>query len=985
MEKRLGSGVCGEETMAMKKSVSVSKKMQRNRRLRNFTQLVTLSTLTILFASLPHQCQGSERLTKYGCEGTTLKIECQKGTAINLVRANYGRFSISICNAAGITDWSVNCMEPRTLRVINARCEGKPSCHIPVDSKIFGDPCPGTNKYVEVHYTCQAIRKAQTTTAKALPPWLLDLAATPSSIVVTEAEEISSSTTTTTTTTTTTASTTTTVSETSTSQSNAIGDIIVEKHVVSVDESENDIDDVENYADEDDYENDSEVDDYDDQLRILSEIVEHCPPQTSRDLFWNWTRTGDVAIKICPQGSTGFARWACGSDGAWSSEHPNLSECQSTWLTRMEQSLQSNSAPLNTIAMELAASSETKTLYGGDFTVAAKIMQALAHRLSQELYVMASQEDKETLVAELMQSIMKTTSNLLDKQHSVAWLDLDERKRSIAATALMLAIEENALLLAETINSEKHLFEATNNVLASIRIMRARGVPDQTFPQLESVLASEESQVTIPSETLIARSVNGACRLVFFLYNNFEIILPQPKSSLGNKFINSKVMGAVYSKSRYLDVYKRPIQVTLRHIETTAARNPTCATWNYTAKQWATDTCSVVKTNATHTTCQCLKLANYAVLMEKIPNAEPHEGGTAAANDDASFTTMIICVAVLAVCILVAVIGLIVIKRWDVKPTTSLHKLFSGGNRKLPCFHCKKSESQNSCSSTGGLYPALTSSPTSTTVSGSGTPMNNSSNYLVQILEQQQETLKHIKDNQGNSQGGTMYMPQKAVPQHHAKGSIYQVTAPRGTMLRQLNESDAVKLSGVFRPVSPYNHHIYMEIDPVYSQTADQNNELNYQSDIQLSDISDDDLRRFSDSSSRATQYGEERPLIRASLQQQQQQMNNNNLMRQSLIAAQAQQLQRNCMTTNRMRSIGPLQVATLNNQSLRGLNRLRQHQTIYTPNPIHSANPSIVSANSGLEGPVAIALQNGEQFVSLQIDQQHPQQQGHIQQHPQQ
>lgn len=64
---------------------------------------------------------GFERKTKYGCEGTTLQISCEEGTVINLVRANYGRFSISICNEEGITDWSVNCMEPRTLRVINAR------------------------------------------------------------------------------------------------------------------------------------------------------------------------------------------------------------------------------------------------------------------------------------------------------------------------------------------------------------------------------------------------------------------------------------------------------------------------------------------------------------------------------------------------------------------------------------------------------------------------------------------------------------------------------------------------------------------------------------------------------------------------------------------------------------------------------------------------------------------------------------------------
>ena len=64
---------------------------------------------------------GSDRRTKYGCEGSVLDIQCEEGTVINLVRANYGRFSISICNDKGNTAWSVNCMEPRTLRVINAR------------------------------------------------------------------------------------------------------------------------------------------------------------------------------------------------------------------------------------------------------------------------------------------------------------------------------------------------------------------------------------------------------------------------------------------------------------------------------------------------------------------------------------------------------------------------------------------------------------------------------------------------------------------------------------------------------------------------------------------------------------------------------------------------------------------------------------------------------------------------------------------------
>ena len=63
----------------------------------------------------------SERRTKYGCEGTSLEIECDEGTVISLVRANYGRFSISICNELGNTSWSTHCIQPTTLRALTTR------------------------------------------------------------------------------------------------------------------------------------------------------------------------------------------------------------------------------------------------------------------------------------------------------------------------------------------------------------------------------------------------------------------------------------------------------------------------------------------------------------------------------------------------------------------------------------------------------------------------------------------------------------------------------------------------------------------------------------------------------------------------------------------------------------------------------------------------------------------------------------------------
>ena len=179
---------------------------------------------------------------------------------------------------------------------------------------------------------------------------------------------------------------------------------------------------------------------------------------------------------------------------------------------------------------------------------------SLAHRLGQELYVVGSQDEKEIKVSELLQNVLKTSSNLLDPTQIFAWRDLPDGRRANFASSLMLGVEENAVLLAETINNEKNLIEATNNILASIRIMRARDVKPQEFPHLETVRWEEDSKMEVSDATLHETSVNGAVRIIFFLYNNLESIMP----GLKGKFVNSKIIGAVTPKGRDLAL-ARPV------------------------------------------------------------------------------------------------------------------------------------------------------------------------------------------------------------------------------------------------------------------------------------------------------------------------------------------------------------------------------------------------------------------------------------------
>lgn len=60
-------------------------------------------------------------ITTYSCEGNELDIGCEEGKVIRLIRANYGRFSISLCNDVGQVDWSVHCLSIRSFLIMQER------------------------------------------------------------------------------------------------------------------------------------------------------------------------------------------------------------------------------------------------------------------------------------------------------------------------------------------------------------------------------------------------------------------------------------------------------------------------------------------------------------------------------------------------------------------------------------------------------------------------------------------------------------------------------------------------------------------------------------------------------------------------------------------------------------------------------------------------------------------------------------------------
>jgi hypothetical protein len=63
-------------------------------------------------------------LTTFACDGNHLHLECDnhpEGEVIRVTRANYGRFSIAVCNEEARTDLGVNCFSPKARGIVDSR------------------------------------------------------------------------------------------------------------------------------------------------------------------------------------------------------------------------------------------------------------------------------------------------------------------------------------------------------------------------------------------------------------------------------------------------------------------------------------------------------------------------------------------------------------------------------------------------------------------------------------------------------------------------------------------------------------------------------------------------------------------------------------------------------------------------------------------------------------------------------------------------
>ena len=85
-----------------------------------------------------------------------ITIQCRSRMVMFISMANFGHREHVTRSLCGITPQPAECTGLMDLhtQIVKDSCEGRESCVLEPHTGVFGDPCPGVYKYLEVLYQC---------------------------------------------------------------------------------------------------------------------------------------------------------------------------------------------------------------------------------------------------------------------------------------------------------------------------------------------------------------------------------------------------------------------------------------------------------------------------------------------------------------------------------------------------------------------------------------------------------------------------------------------------------------------------------------------------------------------------------------------------------------------------------------------------------------------------------------------------------------
>uniref|UniRef100_A0A5S6QF12 Latrophilin Cirl n=1 Tax=Trichuris muris TaxID=70415 RepID=A0A5S6QF12_TRIMR len=520
------------------------------------------------------------RLTKYACEREVMTISCPPKHVIRIIRANYGRFAVHVCNNDGINWLNTQCMDPGSTQVMASRCNERASCHVDARNDVFADLCPDTFKYLEVQYRCEkeeAGATIPTSTAAQVEP-------RPSSVSPSDVADRKP------------------LNGPLPTENSRAWPLVTTGIAKPID--------------------------LETPLLEQGQIFfvhdgndDYCPAVEERGLKLPRTKAGNLANIPCPNNAYDLVEVQCSFNAHWQLDQLDISHCLSSWIKDMLSGILVASNDSVAEAMKnLQSIPGDRDIYGGDITEISAYVNRLI-KVSGQLFAQQPYGEQRKLYATLNKVVAETFSFLLSSQNRKAWLNIPFDQKRHSAQLLMSSVENSALMLSNSmlLSSDAHTFWSPQIVL------EVSAVPMQSHLQypISSLSKHVNDKVRMPASSIMGTS-QGWFKFVYVAYDGLGDVL-RPLDSNGEsprRQIVSNVVTLLVPKEGPISNLPEPIILSFRLLKSTGSQNPQCVFWdpsvfmNGVYGEWSKDECHLAGRNETHVTCSCNHLTSFAVLMD---------------------------------------------------------------------------------------------------------------------------------------------------------------------------------------------------------------------------------------------------------------------------------------------------------------------------------------------------------------------------------
>ncbi|KAL3868658.1 hypothetical protein ACJMK2_041436 [Sinanodonta woodiana] len=507
----------------------------------------------------------------YACENSSITISCKNLEVIRIERANYGRFNLQTCNQIGKTEgWMIPCMARTSLTIVAERCDGHNSCMFTASNDVFGDPCPNTYKYVEVHYTCESVSENIFTSR----PY-------PTTAAPTQYSSTSSKTT----------------------KLSTHHQIITDKQPISIAAS-------------------SEPG----EIRMPGLHNGYCKATVAQGIQWPDTVRGKTERQPCPDGMSGFAQWTCGKK--WIGQ-PNLSDCVSSWMDEML-----NSTSKAEDAMEMVKiHTSTRKLRAGDIKKAArKLLPDLVKQMKRQHPSKEKMKSFTKMVIESGSNLLSKSQR--DSWGEIPRVERSKAVTSMIISMEEMAFDYAAMMdtpgsltsSGDNIFLEVKVVKKMGLAKHDVVLPSASNQPDEKWSNMVD-------KIVLPLDSLPSKKDENV-QVSFLMYQNLGEMLSsaadeedpdqegQGEQESMTLTINTNIISASVNGGQRITKLKRPVVFTLNHttIMTNTRYIPLCSFWDFDPSNltghWSQEGCQVISSCPSSTTCQCDHLTNFAVLMD---------------------------------------------------------------------------------------------------------------------------------------------------------------------------------------------------------------------------------------------------------------------------------------------------------------------------------------------------------------------------------